>query len=88
MINIWTILGIASIFLLIICFKKFGPNSIWGGLTLGIIIGFIIAIISAIKGAGFNWYIIGKVAIIGTLSGFGAELLGIIGTKLFRKSTN
>jgi len=82
---IWTILGIISILLLIIYFRGFGPNPIWGGLTLGIIIGFIIAIISAIRGIGFNWYVIGKVAIIGTLLGFISELLGMLSTKLFKK---
>ncbi len=86
MINIWIILGIISIFLLIIYFRKFGQNPIWGGFTLGIIIGFIIAVISAIGGASFNWRIVGKIAIIGTLLGFSAELLGIIGAKLFKKS--
>ena len=76
MINfyIWTILGIITAVLLIVFWKK--QNAVWGGLTLGIIIGFIIALFFISKGNNFDWYIIGKSAVIGTLLGFSAELLG------------
>ena len=40
--DIWTIIGIVVVILLIIFWR--GRNAIWGGLTLGIIIGFIITI--------------------------------------------
>ena len=84
-INIWTILGIITIILLIIFWRK--RNAVWGGLTIGIVIGFIIAIFYLFKGSGFNWFIIGKSAVLGTMAGFIAELLGKI-SDLIRKKNN
>lgn len=69
---IWTILGVLSIILLIDYFRT--KNAVWGGFTGGIIVGIIINIF----GKGFSWFTIGKAAIIGTLIGFAAELLGKI----------
>ena len=37
----------------------------------------MVAIFFVFKGSGFNWYIIGKGAIRGTILGFIAELLGM-----------
>jgi len=76
---IWQILGIVAIVLLVIFWKN--KNAVWGGLTLGIIIGIIIAIF---YGNGFDWHIIGKSAISGTILGFIAELLGK-GSDLLKK---
>ncbi|MDP3956744.1 MAG: hypothetical protein Q8P97_01990 [bacterium] len=72
--NIWALLGIIAVILLVIYWRR--RNSVWGGLALGIIIGLVLAIVYAIKGNGFSWYVIGKAAIVGTLLGFVAELLG------------
>ena len=83
--NIWVILGIVAVVLLIAFW--WSRNAVWGGLTLGIIIGFIIAIIFVFKGSGFDWSIVGKSAIIGTLLGFMAELLGKL-SDLVRRNTN
>ena len=76
MINfiVWGILGIATVILLAMYFKK--RNAVWGGFTLGIVIGLIIALIFIFKGDGFSLYIIGKAAALGTIVGFIAELLG------------
>jgi hypothetical protein len=73
---IWTILGIITIVLLIIFWRK--RNAVWGGLTIGIIIGFIVTVFYLFKESGFDWFIIGKGAILGTILGFIAELLGKI----------
>jgi len=78
--SIWIILGVVSIILLVIYFKR-GRNALWGGLTAGLIIGFIIALFS-----GFNWYIVGKGAILGTMIGFVAELLGLLSDYLRKKT--
>jgi hypothetical protein len=43
-------------------------------MTMGAVVGLIIAIVSAISGHGFPWLTIGKGAIVGTLAGFLAEL--------------
>tara|TARA_Y100000310_G_scaffold265922_1_gene277186 strand:+ start:87 stop:353 length:267 start_codon:yes stop_codon:yes gene_type:complete len=72
--GIWTILGIISAVLLIIFFEN--RNAVWGGLTLGAIIGLIITLFFVFGGSGFDWSIIGKGMILGTLFGFVAELLG------------
>lgn len=72
--NIWKILVIIAAVLLVAFWRKRG--AVWGGLTLGVILGLIVAIFFVFKGSGFNWFIIGKGAILGTLVGFMAELLG------------
>jgi hypothetical protein len=77
-------LGIIAAILLIVFWGR--RSAIWGGLTLGIVIGFIAAIVFAFRGSGFDWYIIGKVAIVGTLLGFIAELLGKV-SEHFRRKT-
>ena len=77
----WAVLGIITIVLLIIFFRRW-RNAVWGGFTLGIIIGLIVATFLVVKGQGFNWYIIGKGAIVGALIGLGAELLGMVGDKI------
>ena len=84
--SIWLILGIVAAGLLITYWQK--QNAVWGGLTLGVIIGFIIAIIFVFKGSGFDWLIIGKSTIIGTLLGFIAELLGKLSDLVRRKTNN
>jgi Na+/proline symporter len=82
-INIWTILGIITIVLLILFWRK--RNAVWGGLTIGIIIGIIVALFYLFKGNGFNWFVIGKGAIAGTMLGFVAELLGKISDLIKKK---
>jgi uncharacterized membrane protein len=79
--TLWTFLGIASIVLLVIYFRR-GQNAVWGGFTGGIIIGIVVALLSS----GFNWFIVGKGAVLGTLIGFIAELLGVLSDYL-RKRT-
>lgn len=74
--NIWTALGIIIIILLVIYWRK--RSAVWGGLTIGIILGLIIAIFYLFKGRGFSWSVIGKGAVLGTMIGFIAELLGEI----------
>lgn len=76
--NIWTILGIATLILLVVYW--YNRNAVWGGLTIGIIVGLLIALFS-----GFNWSIITKGAISGTIIGFGAELLGKVSDYIKRK---
>lgn len=80
---IWKILGIIIIILLVIYWGR--RNAVWGGFTIGIIIGFIIAIFFLFEGSGFDWYIIGKGAISGALLGFAAELLGKVSDFIKRK---
>jgi len=74
MINIWTILGVIAFVFLAISWNKRG--AIWGGLTIGAIIGLIISVIYLFRGDGFNWAFILKGAVSGTMAGLFAELLG------------
>ena len=75
MINItWKILGVISVALLLVFWKK--RSAVWGGLIPGAIVGLFVAIYFVIRGRGFDWLIIGKGAIVGTLLGFITELLG------------
>lgn len=73
--NTWTILGVVTLILLAVYWGR--RNAVWGGFTIGIIVGLVIALFS-----DFNWWIVGKSAIWGTIIGFGAELLGKISDKM------
>ncbi len=77
--NIWTILGIATPILLVVYWRR--RNAVWGGFTIGIIVGLVIALFFP----GFDWYVVGKSAISGTIVGFGAELLGKLSDYIKRK---
>jgi hypothetical protein len=82
-LDIWKILGIVTVILLIAFWRR--RSAVWGGLTIGIIIGFVIVIFYLFKGGGFNWFVIGKGAILGTMVGLIAELLGKISDLIRRK---
>lgn len=82
----WTTLGIISIVLLIVFFFRPRRNAVWGGLTIGIIIGLIAAVVFVLKEHGFDWQIIKKCAISGTVIGFFAELLGMGSDYLKKRS--
>ncbi|EKD86568.1 MAG: hypothetical protein ACD_37C00234G0007 [uncultured bacterium] len=75
---IWIVLGVIAIILLVIYWR--GKNAIWGGLTIGIIIGLLISILPE-----FNWSVVWKSAILGIFVGFGAESLGKIFDKKLTK---
>jgi len=81
--TIWKIFGAITIVLLVVYWKR--RNAVWGGLTIGVIIGLIVAIFYFFKGSGFDWFIIGKGAILGTMIGFVAELLGKISDFIKKK---
>lgn len=77
MTTVWIVLGLISVLSLILTF--FGrKNAIWGGLTIGVVAGFIIAFIYLIRGNPFNWLMVEKATIIGTLSGVIFEILGAL----------
>jgi len=71
--DIWTILGIITVILLIVFWQS--RNAVWGGLIIGIIVGFVVTFFIS-REDGFDWFIIGKGAILGTILGFIADLLG------------
>ncbi len=81
--TIWIILAVLAIILLISYFRS--RNAVWGGFSIGVIIGIVVAIVFALIGKGFQWPIIGKVAVVGTFLGFLSELLpkipGLLGKK-------
>lgn len=76
----WNLLGIVSALLLLKYWST--RNAVWGGFTGGVMVGVIIAILTMIRGGELNWFIIGKGAIVGTLLGLVAELLGKLSDKM------
>lgn len=74
----WTILGILAVVLLIYYWNS--RNAVWGGFTFGIIIGLVLFIFK-----GNFVIVVGKSAVVGTLLGFLAELLGMLSDYLKRK---
>ena len=81
---IWIILGVLSIGLLI--FYARSRSAVWGGFTIGIVLGIIVAIITYFQSSEFYWSIIFKWATICTIIGFGTELLGMFRKKPIIKS--
>lgn len=81
MTTFWVILGAVSVVLLFLFWKH--KNAVWGGLTAGIIIGLVLALIHISD--GFNWLLSIKGAILGTLIGSTAELLGMVSDKIKNK---
>lgn len=77
----WNILGIIAILFLLIFFRS--RNSAWAFLTLGVVIGLIVGLIYLIKGDGFNWSLLKKIAVVSTLIGGVFEVL----ERLFLKKT-
>ena len=75
---IWTILSVMALILLAAYWNS--RNAVWGGLTLGIIVGVLWKFFG-----GIDWYAVVKVATIGTLLGFGTELLGMVSDYLKNK---
>ena len=74
MIDIEIVFGIIAVGLLIAYSQS--KNAVWGGLTIGVILGFIVVAYQVISGIGFHWLIIVRCAMWGTLIGFISELLG------------
>ena len=75
----WTTLTIiASLAMILSFFRK--QNAIWGGATIGLVIGIILAIIKK-----FNWSITYKAIVIGILVGIVADLLGLFGDFIKKK---
>jgi len=81
--NIWVILCILAVISLVIFWRS--RNAVWGGLTLGIIVGSMIAIFLFFQGYGFDWFIVGKSTILCVLIGVIAKLLGKISDVLTKK---
>jgi len=77
---IWTTLSLVALILLAKYWYGTRKNAVWGGFTIGILIGVLWKFIG-----GTDWYIVIKVASVSTLLGFAAELLGIISDHLKKK---
>ena len=60
----WTILSAIAIVSLIVFFSR-GPNAIWGGATAGLVLGFILALVSE----NFEWFTIWKGVVVGIMLG-------------------
>jgi hypothetical protein len=80
MITTWNILGTIAIIALVLSFF-IGKNAIWGGLTLGAIIGVIVTLISFFIGDGFNRTLVKEIAIVSVLLGAVFEIIGRLSKK-------
>jgi len=75
----WTILSIIALILLAVYWNS--RNAVWGGLALAVVVGMLWKIFG-----GIDWYTVVKVATIGTLLGFGGELLRMVSHRHERKT--
>lgn len=76
----WKILTIIASISLIASFFR-GKNAIWGGATIGLIIGTVVAIFQK-----FNWPILYKAIVVGVLAGVVADILGLLSDLIKKKA--
>jgi uncharacterized C2H2 Zn-finger protein len=81
--TIWNSLGTIAIISLILFFFVSERNAVWGGLTIGAVIGFIVSLFFNI-----DLSIVVKGATIGTLTGAVAEGLAILSKILSHKKVD
>jgi hypothetical protein len=72
----WTILSIIAVVLALVYWR--GPNVVWGSVTLGLVLGLIVAVVLKLSGYGFHLSTIGKGMVLGALIGAAYELLGLL----------
>jgi Na+/proline symporter len=84
--SLWPPLGLLCIVLLVVYWRN--RNAVWGGLSIGIVVGLLTAVGFAIWGDGFSWRVVAKISIVVTLLGFGAELLAKTSNYVRRRSRN
>lgn len=70
----WNIIGVFAIVALLLSFKK-GRNSVWGALTLGVVLGFVISIFYYFKDSTFYWSIVKNTIAVCVLIGFVYDIL-------------
>jgi len=75
----WTFLSILAVVALLAFFST-GANAVWGGAKLGLIVGIIVAAVRD----GFDWPIVWKAIVIGTLCGVVAEVMSKMGEGMAR----
>jgi len=73
-----TVMAIVAGVLLILFWR--GRNAVWGGATLGAIVGLILALVK------HDWSLLALSFAIGTFVGLGAEGLGLLSNRLRRRS--
>lgn len=78
-LSVWKIIGFLSTIALLITFKR--QNSVWGGFTIGGVIGIIAGFI---REGNYDWYYVAKFAIVGTIFGLSAELMTWVSIKTKR----
>lgn len=75
--GVTTIITTVAMVLLVLHWR--GPNAVWGGATLGIIIGIIVALITK------DWSRLLSFFAVGTFIGTFFEWIGRIASKLFHR---
>ena len=73
---IWLILTVVAVAGLIFFWR--GPNAVWGGATIGLVFGLIVALINYFRGLGFWGQPVGKSLVVCTALGVAVELLSRI----------
>ncbi len=56
-----------------------GPNAVWGGATLGVIVGFIVALVVG------DWGLLALIFAIGTIAGTIFEWIGRLAKRMGRR---
>ena len=72
-----TIMVVVAIILLVLHWK--GPNAVWGGATLGVIVGLIAALITG------DWSLLASILFVGTIGGVIFEWVGRLANRLRQK---
>lgn len=62
--------GMVVIAVILLVLHWRGPNAVWGGATLGLIVGVIVALVTG------HWYLIPRIFAVGTFAGTLFEWIG------------
>jgi hypothetical protein len=79
----WMIAGVVALVSLGFSWQK--RNAIWGGLTIGVVLGLLFSSYLALTGSGFSWLIVTQIATVATLIGLGGELLGMASDEMKKR---
>lgn len=73
------VITVIAVILLVLHWK--GPNAVWGGATLGVIVGLIVALVVG------DWGLLAQIFAIGTFAGTIFEWIGRLAKRLARKKS-
>lgn len=77
--SFWIALSVLAVLSLLVFAR--GPNAVWGGCTIGFVVGLLVALVYFLLGHGFSWILVGRITIVAVLLGALFELVGRVAAR-------